>query len=406
MTRRPGGTGPRESTAAAKSPSVGLAVAVLIVALNLRFAVASVGPVLNDVKAGLGLSSAGASVLTAAPVFCFGLLAAVAPKLARRFGLHRAILVLVAVLLTGLVVRIGPDIATLFIGTGLAAGGIAACNVLIPVIIKRDFPDATGLMMGLYTTAVVGSAAIAAGLTVPIEDAIGHDWRGGLGIWAAAAAVALLLWLPYARHERVDASIEADAGPVWLYRDRLAWMVTGFFGLQSLGFYAVLSWLPSFYQDHGYSAAAAGGLLSLTSALQIPVALVLPSLASRMRSQVSLACIATAFTACGFAGLLLAPTPAAVLWVALLGIGQGATFALALILLVLRTGEHGSTAQLSAMAQSVGYVIAGIGPLVVGALHSATGSWKPPLILLLVLLVPQVLTGVAAAAPGKVRTRL
>ncbi len=403
MIGRPGAAAPRGSTAAVTSPSVGLAVAVLVVALNLRFAVASVGPVLNEVKAGLGLSSTGASVLTSAPVFLFGLLAAVAPRLARRFGLHRAILVLVGVLLAGLVLRIGPDTATLFVGTALAAGGIAACNVLIPVIIKRDFPAATGLMMGLYTTAVVGSAAIAAGLTVPIGDAIGHDWRGGLGIWAIAAAIALLLWLPYGRRpDRTDAVIDVDDVPVRLYRDRLAWTVTAFFGLQSLGFYAVLSWLPSFYQDHGYSAASAGGLLSLSSALQIPVALFLPSVASRMRSQVSLACIATAFTASGFAGLLLAPTPAAVLWVVLLGIGQGSTFALALILLVLRTRGHGSTAQLSAMAQSVGYVIAGIGPLVVGALHSATDSWKPPLIVLLVLLVPQILTGIAAGAPGLV----
>jgi CP family cyanate transporter-like MFS transporter len=357
--------------------------------------------VLDPLRNGLHLSSAGAAVLTAVPVFCFGALAPAGPWLSRRVGLRAAVAVLCAALVVGLVLRIGPDAATLFAGTVLAAGGIAAANVLLPVVIKRDFPERTGLMMGLYTTAVTGAAAAAAGLTVPIGDAIGHGWRGGLGVWALAAALALLMWLPFLRRG-TEGRVEAVHGPAGLHRHRLAWMVTLFFGLQSMSFYVVLGWLPSLYKSHGYSAAAAGGLVSLSSLVQIPTALVLPALATRMRRQHVLVVLAVLFTGAGLLAILVAPTAAAPLWVVILGLGQGAAFALALTLLVLRTRSHAATAALSAMAQSVGYLIAALGPLVVGALHAATGGWTAGLVVLLALLVPETITGLRAAAPGVV----
>jgi CP family cyanate transporter-like MFS transporter len=402
VTRAPVGAEPG-AVAAYAAGSVGFAIAVVVVSLNLRPAVASVGPMLDTLRRDLGLSSVGASVLTAAPVFCFGALALVGPWLARRVGLRRAIVVVVSAILLGLVVRIGPDIGTLFVGTLIAAAGIAAANVLMPVIIKRDFPNSTGLMMGLYTAALVGSAAAGAGLTVPIGNAIGHEWRGGLGIWAIAAAIGLALWLPHLRGDRVAAVVATAYVPAQLRRDPLAWMVTGFFGLQSLNFYAVLNWLPSLYQDHGYSATSAGGLLSLSALVQLPVALVLPAIATRMPRQGTLVIGSVVLTAIGFVGILVAPTTAAVLWVVILGLGQGAAFAIALTFLVLRTHSHGSTGQLSAMAQSIGYLIAGLGPLIVGALHAATGGWHVPLVFLLVLLVPETVIGLRAAAPGFVR---
>lgn len=380
---------------------MGFAVAALAVAANLRPAVASVGPELDPLRSSLHLSSTAAAVLTAVPVFCFGALAPAGPWLSRRIGLRAAVAVLCAVLVAGLVLRLGPDAATLFAGTVLAASGIAAANVLLPVVIKRDFPERTGLMMGLYTTAVTGAAAAAAGLTVPIDDAIGHGWRGGLGVWALTAAVALLMWLPYVR-QGTEAPVEAVHVPAGLRRNRLAWMVTLFFGLQAMSFYVVLGWLPSLYKSHGYSAAAAGALVSLSSLVQIPTALALPTLATRMRRQHVLVALGVLFTGAGLLAILVAPTAAAPLWVVILGLGQGATFALGLTLLVLRTRSHAATAALSAMAQSVGYLIAGLGPLVVGALHAATGGWTAGLVVLLVLLVPEMITGLRAAAPGVV----
>lgn len=368
-------------------------------AANLRPAVASVGPVLDPLRADLHLSSAASAVLTAVPVFCFGALAPAGPWLARRIGLRAAVAGLCAALVAGLVLRLGPDAGTLFAGTVLAAGGIAATNVLLPVVIKRDFAERTGLMMGLYTTAVTGAAAAAAGLTVPIGDAIGHGWRGGLGVWALTAALALGLWLPHVRRG-TEGAVEAVHVPAGLRRNRLAWMVTLFFGLQSMSFYVVLGWLPSLFRSHGYSAASAGGLVSLSSLVQIPIALALPVFAIRMHRQHVLVVASVACTGAGLLAILVAPTAAAPLWVVILGFGQGATFALGLTLLVLRTRSSAATAGLSAMAQSVGYLIAGLGPLMVGALHAATGGWTAGLVVLLVLLVPELIAGLRAAAPG------
>lgn len=377
-----------------------LAVAVVVVALNLRLVIASLGPELDRVRAGLGLSGAATSVLTALPVFCFGILALAGPWLSHRLGLRRAMLVVLVVLLAGTVLRIGPDGFTLFAGTLLAAAGIAVANVLMPVIARREFPTRTGAMLGLSTAATIGSVAVAAGLTVPIANALGSGWRGGLGIWAGFTALALVIWLPFALQEHEPDLGEAPHPSRAMLRSPLAWMITWFFGLQSLNVYVVVNWLPSIYRDHGYSHAAAGALLAVNVLVQLPVALVVPSLASRSPRQHGYVVGIVAASAIAFVGILLSPTTPAVLWVIVLGVGQGAAFPLCLSFLVLRTRTHAETAALSTMMQSVGYVIAGVGPLVFGALHAATSSWRGPLIFLLSLLVPQLVAGLRSASPG------
>lgn len=396
MTDHTGGADRRRATAAA-------AVAVVAVAANLRPAVASVGPVLSDIRADLGMSATTAAVLTATPVVCFGAVAGAGPWLARRVGMQRAVGVLATGILAGLVLRVAAGTATLFAGTVLAAASIAAANVLMPSLIKDDFPGRTGLMMGLYTTALTGSAAAAAGLTVPLGQLVGHGWRGALAVWALAVAVALVLWLPHLRRAPRHTRVRRPA-PSGLLRNRTAWMVTAYFGLQSLSFYAVLSWLPTLYRDHGYSAAAAGGLLSLSALVQVPVALVLPSTATRMQHQGRLVLGSAALTAFGLAGILLAPTAVPIVWVVLLGLGQGSAFPIALTLLVLRTRTAVATTQLSAMAQSAGYLIAAAGPALIGALHATSGGWRAPMGLLLALLLPQTAAGLRAAAPGYVES--
>jgi CP family cyanate transporter-like MFS transporter len=305
------------------------------------------------------------------------------------------------VLVTGLLVRVLGGTAALFAGTVLASGAIAVANVLLPALVKRDFPASTGTMMGVYTMSLSGSAAVAAGTTAPLAEATG-GWRGGLGAWAVPAAVALLVWVPLARGRRARTE---EGGGRPLRGDALAWQVTAFFGLQSLSFYAVLSWLPTIYRDAGYSAVAAGAVLSGSALVQIPVTLLLPRFASRARTQRPHALAATAATAAGLAGVLAAPTAAPYLWAVLLGVGQGAAFAVALTLLVLRARDPADTAGLSAMAQSVGYVLAASGPFVVGAVHDRTGGWTLPIALLLLLLVPQAVAGALAGRPRHVGVR-
>ena len=302
-----------------------LGVVVALVAMNLRPAVASVGPVLPEMRANVPLSGTGAAVLTFLPVLCFGVFAAVAPRLARRVGIETTLLAVMVAVAVGLAVRVLHGPVLLFVGTVVAGGAIAIGNVLVPPLVKRDFPDRAGLMMGVYTMTVSGSAAVAAGLTVPLGEVIGLGWRGALAVWLVPAVLAAVVWLPRAR-TRTRAAEPSTGGSLW--RSALAWQVTLYFGLQSLSYYAVLAWLPSIYRDHGFSASAAGVLLSVAGLVQIPVALVLPALAGRSSNQVGHITFCTVLIGAGLAGVLLAPTAAPYLWVVLIGVGQGGAFAL------------------------------------------------------------------------------
>jgi CP family cyanate transporter-like MFS transporter len=378
-----------------------LAGGVILVAINLRPAAASIGPVLDRIQDDTGLSSGWAGALATLPVLCFGLLAPLAPPLARRLGVHTAIAVAMAALLTGMLLRLVPGDVFLFAGTALAGAAIAIANVLVPVIVRTDFPDRTGTAMAVYTTSLIGFAALSAGTTVPLADALGGGWRPGLGIWAVPAVVAAVAWLPAL--VRRDAHGGADAGGAArtpmvrpLLRQPLAWQVTLFFAVQSGGFYATLAWLPDIFRSHGASESRAGFLLSLSIVVGLLTSTTLPVLAARMRDQRWLVVVCSVVWAAGLIGIIVAPMSAPYLWAVLLGLGQNSTFPLALMLIVLRGGSVATTEGLSTLSQSVGYVLAAIFPLAVGAMHGATGSWTPSLILLLALLVPQVVFGMAA----------
>jgi CP family cyanate transporter-like MFS transporter len=418
-----------QSTQSRVSPVL-LAAGVVLVAVNLRPAAASIGPVLNRIQADTGLSSGWAGALTTLPVLCFGLLAPLSPVLARRLGVHTSIAAALITLTAGMLLRLIPGVGFLFLGTAIAGAAIAIGNVLVPVVVRRDFPHRTGTAMALYTTFLIGFAALAAGVTVPIADALGGGWRPGLAIWALPAAVAAAAWLPaLVRRDPVAAAGPAPAGtgeaaaatqapaPVesgeaaaataaiapeaahtarTLLRNPLAWQVTLFFALQSGGFYATLAWLPSIFRSHGASEAHAGLLLSLSMVVGLATALSVPGLASRHRDQRLLVILSCTVTALGLLGILLAPMSAAYLWVILLGLGQNATFPLALMMIVTRGGSVGTTEGLSTLAQSVGYVLAALAPLAVGAIHGLTHSWTPTLILLLALVVPQLAVGLGA----------
>jgi CP family cyanate transporter-like MFS transporter len=386
-----------------------LAAGVVLVAINLRPAAASIGPVLNRIQADTGLSSGWAGALTTLPVLCFGLLAPLSPVLARRLGVHTSIAAALIVLVAGMLVRLVPGVGFLFVGTAIAGAAIATGNVLLPVVVRRDFPHRTGTTMALYTTSLIGFAALAAGATVPIADALGGGWRPGLAIWAVPAGIAAVAWAPaLLRRDPAPPAPALAAGPPpahradaahtarTLLRNPLAWEVTLFFALQSGGFYATLAWLPSIFRSHGASEAHAGLLLSLSMIVGLATALTIPGLASRHRDHRSLVVASCALTAAGLLGILLAPMSASYLWVVLLGLGQNATFPLALMMIVMRGGTVASTEGLSTLAQSVGYVLAALAPVAVGAIHGLAQSWTPALILLLALVVPEVVVGLRA----------
>jgi CP family cyanate transporter-like MFS transporter len=379
--------------------SVLLAIGMVLLATNLRPAAAAVGPVIDRIKSDTGLSATGAGALTTLPVLCFGALAPLAPALTRRLGERTTAALALVVLLIGTLVRLVPGLGFLFLGTALAGAAIAVGNVLLPVLVRGNFPHRVGLLTGMYTTALVGFAALAAGVTVPVADAFGGGWRPGLAIWAVPVVVALVVWAPQLARRRPARA--APGTPVTivraLLRDPVAWAVTLFFAFQSAGFYATLAWLPSVFHSHGMSTPYAGFLLSLSLLVGLIPALTVPSLAARASHQRLFVLVFVALIAAGWLGVILAPTTVPYVWVVLLGLGQNAMFPLALTLIVLRGGTVTSTSGLSTMVQTVGYLLAALAPLAIGAVHDISGSWTPALIVLLALLVPQTIMGLEAA---------
>jgi CP family cyanate transporter-like MFS transporter len=388
---------PGRQAGASGVPSLLLIVGVVLLAANMRPLATSVGPLVHQIRSGVRLSGAEAGLLVTIPVLCFGAIAPLAPLLARRLGIARTVALILAAIIAGLLLRVSGGVPTLLAGTTLAAAGAACGNVLLPVVVRRSFSDRVGRMSAYYTTGLVGAAALAAGATVPLAHLLGEGWRGGLAVWAAPAIVALAVWLPQLRREPaqpIDAARQASMREVT--RDGITWQLTLFFAVQSWGFYATLAWLPSIFESHGIGNTSAGLLLGLSGIMAVPAALVVPTLAGRWSDQRGLAVLLTAVTLLGYLGLLLAPTSAPVLWAVLIGLGQGACFPLALTMIVLRSGSVALTAGLSTHVQSIGYLLAAAGPFAIGALHDATGSWTTSLIVLIVLLAPQALTGAGA----------
>jgi CP family cyanate transporter-like MFS transporter len=395
-----------------------LVVAVAAAGLNLRTAIAGLPPLFPDLAARLHLSSAVLSLLAAAPVICFGVASAFAAWLSRRFGEERTLFAALGVLCAGLLLRgLWPG-ALLFPGTILAGSAIGILNVLLSSLVKRRWPERAGLLLGIYLTGLSVGAILASLLSVPLYQASGDSVRISLGVWAGPAALAMLLWLPQLRYRALGrggpAAPPAPAGPgrpaatsvqdgpaahIKVHRYALSWQVMGFMGLQSLLFYAALSWLPTIFQDRGTSAVAAGNLLALMAAGNLAAAFFVPALAQRTPDQRMLVVPSMALTGVGLVGCLWAPPGQAALWTFLLGVSQGACLALAIFFTIARAPDPGAAASLSGFAQSGGYLVASAGPLEVGLLHAVTGSWDIPVLLLLVLVVAGIAVGILAARP-------
>ncbi|WP_228281642.1 CynX/NimT family MFS transporter [Rubrobacter marinus] len=378
-----------------------LVVGILLLAANLRTSLTGVAPLIGQIRADTGVSNGVAGLLTALPLLAFGVLSPVAPALARRIGIERALLASLFVLAAGILLRSAGSAAALFLGTVVLGAAIAAGNVLLPGLVKQGFPERTGLMTSAYTTTMGIAAALAAGASAPV--AIGVGWRASLALWALPILVAIVAWIPLVWGARPsDESAPTSRGVSGPWRSPLAWQVTLFMGLQSLVYYVTLTWLPEILQDEGMGVSRAGWLLALSQASGIATMFLAPMLAGRKPSQRTVVTAAVALNGAGTLGLLVAGDTAAALWVVLLGLGQGACFSLALTFFALRAPDPEHAAALSGMAQSVGYLLAASGPFLFGALRDATGAWTVPLTLLLALTVCLLIAGLGAARDAQI----
>ncbi|WP_409286599.1 CynX/NimT family MFS transporter [Pseudomonas guariconensis] len=350
-----------------------LLLGLVLVALNLRPALSSMAPVLGQVSEGLGLNASQAGLLTTLPVLCLGLFAPLAPVLARRFGSERVVLGILLTLALGILVRSVLGVTGVFLGSVMAGASIGIIGVLLPGIVKRDFPQHAGTLTGVYTMALCLGAALAAGATVPLARHFDDSWALGLGFWLVPALIAMVVWLPQARQGHGLHKVAYRVRGLW--RDPLAWQVTLYMGLQSSLAYIVFGWLPSMLIGRGLSPTEAGLVLSGSVIVQLVSSLSAPWLATRGKDQRLAIVIVMLVTLAGLFGCLYAPVSGLWGWAVVLGLGQGGTFALALTLIVLRSKDSHVAANLSSMAQGVGYTLASAGPFAVGLVHDLTGGW-------------------------------
>ena len=385
-------------------------VGIVVLAFNLRPAAVSVGPVLDEIQGGLGLSAAETGLLTALPVLSFAIFGALAPRFARAVGMHRVTLLALAALSAGLWLRSQADSGLAFLLLSFVSlAGMAVANVVLPSLVKLHFPDRVGLLTSLYSTFLALGLTSASVLTVPIAEtgAAGGtiDWRLGLGTWAVTAVLAALPWLALVRHDRKETGPPRHLRLADAARTRIGWVMALFFGLQSLQAYVIFGWFAKVYRDAGFSASTAGLLLGVATGISIPLSFVIPSLTVKVRDQ---RVLLTAIMACypvGYLGLIVAPVGGAWLWAVLVGTGT-CTFPFILTLIGLRARTPEGTAVLSGFTQSVGYLVSVVGPFGVGVLHDATGGWTVPLWTLIVLCVPQYLVGLVASRPAYLEDEL
>ena len=354
-------------------------------AANLRPAITGVGPLISEIVRDSGISESLAGLVTTMPLIAFGLISPLAPIWAKRTGLERTLIAGLGILLAGTILRTWGGSWSLFSGMFLVGAGAAIGNVLLPSLIKRDFSRSIGLMTGIYTTTMNVFAGLASGISVPLSRSLNLGWRGSLESWAVLSLMALIIWFPLVRlHHHVP----LDVRPARLMHSWLAWQITFFMGLQSFLFYVNVAWFPTLLYERGMSLTTAGWLVSLMQIVSLPATFIVPILAGRQARQQSLVAVSGALFLMGYAGMLLSTgVISTVISVICVGFGAGASISLALAFFSLRTRTHLQAGSISGMAQSFGYVLAAAGPFTIGILHSLTGSWTLPLVVMLLVVL-------------------
>ncbi|MDN3021218.1 CynX/NimT family MFS transporter [Streptomyces sp. S.PB5] len=409
---RSSATSEARATSTRAWPTRLLVLGIVLAAVNLRPAITSLGALLEEVRDGLGMSGSVAGLLTSVPPLCFAVFGVMAPRLARRFGPGAVVCAGMAAITAGLLVRpYAGGTAGFLAASALALMGIAVSNVLMPVIVKRWFPDRIGSMTGLYSMALALGTATAAAVTVPATDLLGGEWQPGLALWSGLAAIAVLPWIPFVRRSAAPPAEQAPApsGPAHarverpalrITRSRTAWALAVFFGLQATAAYITMGWMAQIFRDAGVPAGTAGLLLAVTMVMGVPLAFVIPRVATRLPHQGPIVLVLGVCGLAGYAGLYFAPAAGAWAWALLLGVSNCA-FPLALTMVGMRARTGAGVAQLSAFAQSTGYLISIPGPLLVGVLYQHSGGWGLPIALMAALMVPQMIVGLLA---GRDRT--
>ncbi len=390
-----------------KRKSILLAIGIVLVASNMRGPITAVGPLVDQIRSSLRLTNTMAGMLTTLPLLAFALFSPLSPALSRKYGIKTMLLWAVAALTFGILLRSWAGSLSLFLGTAIIGIAISVCNVLIPSLIKQDFPNRIGMMTGVFSVAMSSFGAVGSGFSFPIASALG--WPGALHIWASLSVLAGIVWLPQALCERRqrrsakrmdDAVSLADTAPntkISLWKSPLAWQVTFYAGLQSMIFYCLIAWLPDILTQKGVDPQQAGFILSSMQIASIPVIFFGSLLAGQKANHRTLVISGILCYIVGFLGMLFSEGIITYLWAILFGIAGGLTFSLTMMFFTMRTRTAQEAAQLSGMAQSIGYLLAAAGPMLFGYLRDALDNWRIPVYILILVASLCLLCGVFAA---------
>lgn len=379
-----------------------LIAGILLIAFNLRPALAGVGPLVSHIRNSTGLSNSMLGLLTTLPLIAFGVMSSFTSLFTRRFGIGGTLFGAMFLLATGIGLRSLNGIVPLFLGTILLGIAIAFGNVLLPSLVKWKFSSNSGFITSLYSSVLGIGSAVASGFSVPLADQFHWGWEGALAIWAIPALFAFFIWIPQLnRLKNTEQRRSFRKTMKALGKSPVAWKIAFFMGLQSLTFYAILAWLPTILQGRGYDDAFSGWMLSLSQATGIAGSLIIPLWAGKKQDQRGIVAFLALLETIGIVGLLFPQVGLVSVWVSIIGFVLGGTFGLSLLFIVLRSKDAQATTELSGMSQSAGYLIAATGPIIFGSLFDLTGNWNDSLILLLLIVFVKLYVGLGAARNRK-----
>ncbi|SDK29079.1 CynX/NimT family MFS transporter [Sediminibacillus albus] len=376
-----------------------LVAGIILIAINLRPAITSVGPLIGTIRDSIGLENWSAGLITSLPLLAFAVMSPLAPRLSNKIGGSLTLLSGLIILMLGILVRSAAYIPTLYLGTTLVGLGIAICNVLLPGLIKEKFPEKVGFMTSVYSTSMATFAALASGLSIPLAADLQLGWQASLASWALLTGLAIIIWSFYIHSQRKSLTSQQFYEPsaAKLIKSTLAWQVTLFMGMQSFLFYVTISWLPEILHDYGLAIGTAGWLLSYMQFISLPATFVAPILADKFKNQQGMVAVIGFLALTGYSGLLAGgPMPLLVVWITLIGLSLGASISLALTFLSMRTVNARQAAELSGMAQSIGYLFAAIGPFSIGFFYDLTQIWQIPLLIMIFISLLIIIFGLGA----------
>jgi CP family cyanate transporter-like MFS transporter len=386
-----------------KSKNGLLLAGILLIAINLRPALASVGPLIEDIRQATGLSNTMLGLLTTLPLLCFAVVSTLTPFFTKRFGIGGTLLGALVLLVIGIFIRSLDWVPALYLGTLFLGVAIAFGNVLLPGLTKRNFAKKSGFITSLYSSTMAVGASLAAGLSVPLASELKLGWQGSLRFWMFLALIAVVMWLPQLwRLKKSNPKRSYLEALKSMGKSTLAWKVALFMGLQSFTFYVILAWLPDILISRGYDAVFAGWMLSLSQVTGVLGSLLIPFLAGKRKDQRTIVTSLIIIEIIALLGFIFSAWGAVEFWIGLIGFVLGGTFGLALLFIVLRSKDAEGATELSGMAQSIGYLIAAVGPFIFGSLFDLTGNWELSLSLLIVCGVLKLFMGLGAGKPGHV----